>query len=1494
MASTRLLGKLCIVGLVAILHLGSSFSLQAQLVANFTPSKTAGCSPLAISFLNTTIGASAAASYTWNFGNGNSITTNDAITPVAATYFTPQNYTVTLTVHDGAQTASKSINITVYKSPTIDFSISSTTGCVPFAPTFTSIATPGDGTITNYFWDFGDGNTLSTTSPTATNTYLFAGTYSVSLTVTNSDGCTSTLKKNNVIIALPALSPAFTADSTTLCSLSDPVLFNNTSTGAGPLSYSWNFGDGGNSTSQNPSHQYATKGIYTIQLTVTNGYGCSSKLTKPAYVNAADFNPNFSTSPTFCSGNAIFFKDISTPSPGPSTLWSFGDGATGIGNNISHAYPSAGTYTVTLTDTFGNCVVNQSKNLTVSAAPIVGGFLINKGAACQSPMLVSFTDTTSTAVKWLWNFTGNPGDTSTQKNPTFLYTNNNVYTPTLTVTDANGCSTTISETLNSAQPTAQIQVDTTLTPSAVYCADVNAQFRAISQDTLSTYNWDFGDGTTSISPNPSHTYTIPGTYTINLSFVTNHGCSGNAFPPVTVTVYPKPHAIFTALDSMPCASNQLEVFTNLDDSAAQFRWIYGDGSSDINNNVYHVHGYNQTGQYTMTLIASSPGCKNDTSTIVRNITTTPLPYLLAANTCDSNRRTVTLSDSTQGASEYIWYYGDGSPNDTDYVYVPQKLHNYPQAGVYTASVTAVFGACTQTSGPVPVYVLPAQNPVLSSTDTAVCESGNLHVQISGLDTNYLSIANGSNTYYNIVKWQYKDGTTFNPQGNKGFKTTYTGTLTNLLPGEDSLRVIIQSNYFSCYDTSNYIPIKITGPIANFGALDHICYRMPVIFTDSSKATNGVPIVQWQWDFGDGNTITRTTGDTVMHAYAFPGTYTPKLTVTDSTGCSATVKLSVTQVFIFGSKADFYWNPIDIAPGFPVTFYNSSTSASGASFQWYFYDDGATSTNKDSVVHIFPNIGLDTVMLIASATTAGTCADTSVQLVIVKNIIATFTYTTQYIDHANCPPMVAYFISNTYNTIGLHWDFGDGATADNNPNPSHTYNLPGVYVITLTGYGANGIVTTYQDSLTVKGPFGTLYSSLLQACIPAVDTLHTTSSYAGSYTWDFGDGTVLTTKDTLAVHTYILPGLFTPALILTDSTGCQVTFKYDKQLLMDTLHVDLGPSVFLCDTGTVTFVPKILSWVADSLHYPLTYHWDFGTGNPNDTSNIVNPTMDYRNTGNYIVQLQAQSPIGCVGTAIDTVRIIPPFILQYPHDTTICIGNSVPLLASGADNYTWAPASTLNAIHGDSVVARPSSTTSYTVIGNDKYNCFSDTGNFTITVDPLPTVTIEPVIAILPGSSVTLDPKVSPDVVSWNWSPPTGLSCTDCASPVSTPLVPTTYTLTVTTANGCVNTSNITVRLTCSESAVHMANAFSPNHDGNNDLFYPYGSGIKIVKFFQVYSRWGQLLYSRKDMPANDKSYGWNGTLNGTEQPAGTYVYIVGIECFTGENFMLKGTVELLR
>lgn len=896
----------------------------------------------------------------------------------------------------------------------------------------------------------------------------------------------------------------------------------------------------------------------------------------------------------------------------------------------------------------------------------------------------------------------------------------------------------------------------------------------------------------------------------------------------------------------------------------------------------------------MTLIASSPGCAPVDTTITRFVKTTPIPKLTVVNNCDSDRLSAALTVVPAGGSQYVWKFGDGSPDETDNVYVPTINHHYPKGGVYTASVTVTYGTCIQTTGPVPVYVLAKQNPVLSSTKDTICASSTLPVKISGLDTNYERKATGGGTYYKTFKWQYNDGT-FNTTGSAGFKNSYSGSVSGLVAGKDSIRVIIQSDFFGCYDTSNYIPIHIIGPIANFGDENQLCYHAPVIFTDSSQPVNGVPIISWQWNFGDGNSVTEPTNDTVQHLYAFPGTYNPQLTVTDSNGCKATAKKAITQVLVFGAKANFTWKPTSITPGFPITFYNTTIKNTGVTYLWRFASDGTTSTSPDSLVHIFPNVGTDTITLIAYPTMAGACIDTLVQIVHIQNILAPFIDSSYYYNNSSCPPLFVNFTAFPVNTTGLHWDFGDGkGTADNKITPKYEYDIPGTYIVSLTGYGANGISVISYDTITVKGPFAKLYSTLDQACVPAADTLHATASYIGSYTWDFGDGTVLTTQDSIAVHTYILPGLFTPALILTDSTGCQLSYKSDHTILMDTLFAALGPPVTLCGVGSISYGPHVVSFVADTLGYPLTYHWDFGTGAAADTSNQLDPTFAYSNPGDFVTALQVSSPVGCVAMAYDTVHIIGPFLMPASPDTTICIGGLAYLHADSANNYVWSPASTLNKTTGDSVIARPQETTQYTVIGEDKFKCFFDTANVKVIVDSLPAVRIPTQAPVLSGTDVQLIPITSDDVVSYDWSPPLYLNCTDCESPISTPLAPSTYTLTVRTANGCTSSTQVTIRLLCLQSGVNMVNAFTPNHDGNNDYFYPTGSGVKIVKSFQVFSRWGQLLYSRTNFPPNDLKYGWDGNLNGMPQPADTYVYVTEMICFSGDDFVLKGTVELLR
>ena len=216
------------------------FKLPAysQLKADFTIDKPGGCAPHAVGFTNTSTGTTASTTYSWTFGNGNSSTLKNP----GATYNEEKIYTVTLTARDGNQTSTKTLEVTVYKKPEVNFEANVLKGCAPFPVELTSNSTAGDGTITSYFWDFGDGGLQQgATLQKVAHTYQSAQKASVSLTVTNSFGCFRTLEKTALVEILEPISAAFNVPEASVCKESDPVSFINTSNGPGTLTYSWDF-----------------------------------------------------------------------------------------------------------------------------------------------------------------------------------------------------------------------------------------------------------------------------------------------------------------------------------------------------------------------------------------------------------------------------------------------------------------------------------------------------------------------------------------------------------------------------------------------------------------------------------------------------------------------------------------------------------------------------------------------------------------------------------------------------------------------------------------------------------------------------------------------------------------------------------------------------------------------------------------------------------------------------------------------------------------------------------------------------------------------------------------------------------------------------------------------------------------------------------------------------------------------------------------------------
>ncbi len=245
---------------------------------------------------------------------------------------------------------------------------------------------------------------------------------------------------NAVNTGTPAPVAAFTGSPTSGCA---PLTVTFTDQSTGDItSWSWTFGDGGSSTSQNPSHQYTSAGNYTVTLTVT-GPGGSDGETKTNYITVSvPPTANFTGSPT--SGDAPLTVNFTNQSSGATSyLWDFGDTQTSTATNPSHTYTSTGTFTVTLTAT-NACGSDQNVKtnyITVTCTPPVANFT-GSPTSGNAPLTVNFTDQSTGATSWSWDF-GDGIGTSTAQNPSYTYNSPGTYTVSLTATNSCGNDTNI-------------------------------------------------------------------------------------------------------------------------------------------------------------------------------------------------------------------------------------------------------------------------------------------------------------------------------------------------------------------------------------------------------------------------------------------------------------------------------------------------------------------------------------------------------------------------------------------------------------------------------------------------------------------------------------------------------------------------------------------------------------------------------------------------------------------------------------------------------------------------------------------------------------------------------------------------------------------------------------------------------------------------------------------------------------------------------------------
>ena len=738
------------------------------------------------------------------------------------------------------------------------------------------------------------------------------------------------------------------------------------------------------------------------------------------------------------------------------------------------------------------------------------------------------------------------------------------------------------------------------------------------------------------------------------------------------------------------------------------------------------------------------------------------------------------------------------------------------------------------------------------------------------------------------------------------------------------------------------------------------FHSTVTLNTNSQVSN------YQWDFGDGNTLSNLTND-VSHSYNTAGNFEPKLTITTTDGC--------TQSFIFDSVR--YGMPPENLIAYPeqYSFCGSEDAVFIAkadhadSYEWDF-GNGSLITTADTIIrHKFTTLGLKTVTVTPKY---NNCPGIPVVMqVTVIGTIAQMRY------HNFCSEKNTFQFQNLSagSNLVFHWEFGDqttnyiqnrpiktfplrgefetklfvldsvsgcvdsaktkiytarpsmrGTTSPicinssarflitnnySNPNTTITWKIMG----TRIGPTMDSVITYLAENLgnfsnmaiiyngssycpdsvyivrnmMVKGPainFDVDNSLCLSrpVLLTNLSMPYLSSDTINSYSWNYGDGSNLVSEKHPLPYLYDKEGLYNISLTGTDIHGC-------KDSLVKQINIRPMPFVWIIpknETYCQGSVNSIIAYTSDSLIWNTSIPV-LGLCSTCDT-NQISPA--------HTAQLFATSVNRYACTSIDSSTIIikEPFVATTPtSEAAVCEKNSIEISAGPAGNkISWSPTTDLSNSDNYTTIVTPKETRVYKAQLTDSLGCFSSSIEVLVKLKTNPLVELGDTRFLPYKALYTIHPVYGPNVVNYEWAPADDLSCSNCAFPQTQVDKLKKYTLKVTSDSGCLTTDEITLVVECNNAYILMPSAFTPDKDGLNDIFYPHSNGIKHIKKFAIYNRNSNLLFQQSDFSPNDNSKGWNGKFRETDQPAGTYIYIIEAVCEMGQTTLKKGSFVLIR
>lgn len=1202
-------------------------------------------------------------SYKWVWGDGTDTGWITNKLPIKHTYSTPGLKTVCLYARNSCGTDTFCQDVFIIFPPEADFLLDSNVACGKLTANVIDIST---GYQNSRLWTFSNGGT-STDSITSkllpTN-----GKYTITLKVTNVCG-TSTLAKPITIYRVPR---ARFSNLSGGC-VPHTLAFNNTSVTdfSSSASYFWSFGNTVTSTVKSPSQQvYTDSGIYRISLRLSDSCGVDSMV----QLVRVDLKPIVSITydSIGCSNDTLLFTNNS--SNYNYVIFDYGDGTIDTARSnttLKHSFLTGGNWTIKVkaVGPFG-CFDVDTFYANVKQSSIAK-FTPNKLVGCEGDTF-KFTNQSLFAKNYSWYLDGSLY--STAKNPPAYYvgTDSTIIYLKLVTQDSNNCrfDSVEHKIYTSKNPVASISKT-----SDSACGPVSIQFTNTSVR-AQTNSWQFGDGTTSSSKNPTHLFAPSAfqdtTYTTRLIVKNYASCADTAY--YFQKVFPKPSITFSTTGVSGCGPLQV-AFTNNSQpkdtgtiAIMNFNWNFGNGIKSSVKDSTIIYQASQTidSTYLVKLVGySEHGCVDSNQVVIRVYPPPNAQFVMDTSAACGPKTIVFTNESVPNDTGSIadmtfnWDFGNGlafGGKDSSINYAASQY----QDTTYTVKLKAFSEHQCVDSAQQTVLIYPKPLSFFELQYSGNCTP--LDVQLVNKSDPYDTGSIADMTFL----WDLGGGTTTTTQD--------TNLVLSLTTARDTFYtfILIGTSEHQCKDTFTDSVLVAATPNAYF-SIDTTqgCGPLSV-----NVKYNGWQADSILWSIGNSYFLGAADTTFLLQAAQFADTtYSISLTTKTSYNCGndttyTNVTLRPKPLSYFEPQFNGTCSPLNVILENKSDPYDTST-ISDMRFNWNL-GDGITSTAQDTSLILSLTTSKDTFYVFTLiGESEHQCKDTFIDSVLVTATpIAQFSIDTI----AGCGPLIINVNNNDWRADSIFWNTGNGFV-NGATNTSFTFQsislvdtIYKVSLVTKTKYNCGNDTSSVDVTLWPK-PLANFSFAEDSVCFYDSVTFINNSQGAQSFSWDFGDNTA--SSDSSVNHLYAkntnpnLFNIFTPSLIITSKDGCTDTTAKNAYIKPYPIAIINNQDSGFCSPATITFSQNSIN--ANSLWWTI------------DTSKIYTSshTKTYINTSNTIqrnpVKLNVVSFYGCKDSTQIIVQANPQPTADFTfHRIDLCDSGYFDLINKSryTDDVIW--------------------------------------------------------------------------------------------------------------------------------------------------------------------------------------------------------------------------------